>query len=292
MSIKRFIRGDSSLDLEAVGDALRENCGFEEVELTPMDGENWLSIPLVLNDEYFVKVVSEQNTVTHSFFTTMRNLGARLSGNGPFFETYGSPVEMARHEFDATVKMREAGVNAPEPVDVVKMDGGALILIEFLEEFETLSEVEHDEGTVREVFENLRLLHDSGLAHGDFSLENVLVVDGEVYFIDSTNIMEDGREDAVAYDLACALGSFATTLPAETVVRKALEFYTVEEVRHALDFLVVVRLRPGVEDSFSILGLRDAVARLAHEFEEENTDGEVGFAEGVSGRREDEDTTT
>lgn len=265
MSFRSIVRGDSSIDLEEVRDVLRDKCGLRDVELSTLDGDNWLSVPLIANDEFFVKVVTPQNAWTHSIFTTARNLGVRVSGNGPFFETYDSPREMARHEFEATRRMREAGVSAPRPVDVVETDEGALLLFEYLEGFETLSEAEIDNETLREVFSLLRRLHDNGLAHGDFSLENVLVVDGEVYFIDSTNVAEDGHDDAVAYDLACALGSFSSRLPPEDVVAVASEFFDARALRHALDFLVVVRLRPGIEDSFAFLELRRAVTEATDE---------------------------
>ena len=265
MSFRSIVRGDSTVDLEDVKDVLCDECGFDDIDLSPVDGENWLSVPLVLNDEFFVKVVTAQNAWTHSLFTTARNLGARVSGNGPFFETFGSPIEMARHEFESARRMREAGVKAPEPVDIVEGDGEVLLLFEYLDGFETLSDAELDDETVRDVFRMLRRLHDNGLAHGDFSLENVLVVDGDVYFIDSTGVTDDGYDDAVAYDLACALGAFSSRLPPSDVVDLASEFFDAEDLRHALDFVTVVRLRPGIEESFSLFELRKAVAEATED---------------------------
>ena len=265
MSFRSILRGDSSVDLDDIARILRDERGFDEVDLTPVDGENWLSVPLVVNDEFFVKVLTPQNTWTHSLFTTVRNLGVRVSGNGPFFESFDSPAEMARHEFESTRRMREVGVRAPEPVDVIEGDGEALLLFEYLDGFETLSEVSLDETTVREVFRMLRLLHRNRLAHGDLSLENVLVVDGDIYFIDSTSVADNGHDDAVAYDLACALGALSSRIPPSEVVSVASEFFDADDLRHALDFVAVVRLRPGIEESFSLLELRRAVAQATSE---------------------------
>ena len=259
MSFRSFVRGDSSVDLEAVEKALREECGIEEVELSTVDGENWLSVPLVANDEFFVKVVTSQNTLAHSLFTTFRNLGVRASGKGPFFETYDSPGEMARHEFEAAERMREIGVRSPRPIEVVEADKNALLLFEYLEGFETLSKAELDSETMREVFGLLRRLHENGLAHGDFSLENVLIVGGEAYFIDSTSVSEEGHDDAVAYDLACALGAFSSRVTPSEVVDAASEFFDAPELRRAADLLIVVRLRPGIEEGFSVREIRGAV---------------------------------
>ena len=265
MSFRSIVRGDSTVDVKDVKQVLRDECGFDDVDISPVDGDNWLSVPLVVNDEFFLKVVTVQNAWTHSLFTTARNLGARVSGNGPFFETFGSPVEMARHEFESARRMREAGVRAPEPVDVIEGDREAFLLFEYLDGFETLSDSELEAETVREVFRMLRRLHDDGLAHGDLSLENVLVVDGDVYFIDSTGVAEDGHDDAVAYDLACALGALSSRLSPSVVVDLASEFFDAGDLRHALDFVTVARLRPGIEESFSLLELRKAVAEATED---------------------------
>lgn len=259
MSFKSFVRGDSSVDVNDIKSVLRNECGFDEVEISPLNGENWLSVPLVVNDDLFVKVVTPQNALTHSFFTTFRNLGVRFSGNGPFFETYDSPAEMARHEFESALRMREVGVRAPRPIDVVEAGEDALLLFEYLEGFEPLSEAKIDNDRMREVFGMLRRLHENGLAHGDFSLENVLVVHDDAYFIDSTNVTEEGHDDAVAYDLACALGAFSSRVDPSDVAAAASEQFGDEDLLHALDFLVVARLRPGIGDAFALLELRGAV---------------------------------
>lgn len=259
MPFKSFLRGDSSVETSEVEEALAERYDLDDVEVSSVDGDNWLSVPLVVNDEYFVKVVTPQNAYTHSFFTLARNIGARVSGTVPFFESYDSPQEMAEHELRAARRMRKAGVDAPEPLDVVPVDGTALLVFEYLEGFETLSDVEVDIELAEQVFDSLRTLHDNGLAHGDLSLENVLLVDDEVYFIDATNLREGSRDDAVSYDLACAIGALSCRLPPSEVVEAAFERYGQEDVVHAADFLVVVRLRPGIPEEFDVQEVRDAI---------------------------------
>ena len=70
MSFRSMVRGDSSVDPDDIGRTLRDECGFGDADVSALEGENWLSVPLVVNDELFVKVVTEQNTWTHSLFTT------------------------------------------------------------------------------------------------------------------------------------------------------------------------------------------------------------------------------
>ncbi|MFW5928881.1 MAG: RIO1 family regulatory kinase/ATPase [Halobacteriota archaeon] len=259
MSIRSFLRGDSSVDVDAVGRAMARRYDLEEVDIEPLEGDNWLSVPLVVNDSYFVKVVSPQNTATHSVFTALRNLGARMWGSGPLFESFTSPGEMAEHEMAAARRMRRAGVPAPEPLDVVELDDVALLVFEYIDDFEPLSQVDLTDELVDLVFENLHRLHDSDLAHGDLSLENVLVVDGSIYFIDATRLSPGERDDAVAYDLACALGALSSRRDADDVVEAARRHYSDDELVSARDYLVVVRLRPGIEDGFSLRELRTAI---------------------------------
>ncbi|MDY7081120.1 MAG: RIO1 family regulatory kinase/ATPase [Halobacteria archaeon] len=246
-TFKKFVRGDNSVNTDRLAETLQQHYGYENVDVELVNGDNWLSIPFVVNGEFFVKVITPQNTLTHSFFTGIRNLGTRMSGSGAFFETYDSPREMAEHEFELAQRMQEAGIRSPEPIEVLESGENALLVFEYNDE------------VVESVFATLRRLHQNRLAHGDFSLENVLVVDEEVYFIDATNIKEEGYDDAVAYDLACALGALASRMNEDRIVEIASGFYTEDEIKHSLDFLVVVRLRPGIEEGFSILRLRQAV---------------------------------
>lgn len=264
-TFRSYVRGDADVDTGSVRRRLVSHDGFEDpddVVLTPLETGNWLSTPYVVNDEYFVKVITRRNTLTHALFTGMRNLGTRVSGGGSFFETFDSPVEMARHELESTRRMRELGVPAPEPLEVIEGPDDAMIVYEYLEGYVPLGETELDDAMLDEVFEHLRTLHDHGMAHGDFSLANVLVVDGVPHFIDTTSVREDRIDDAVAYDLACAMGAMAAKRDAETVVAAAAERYEKQALEHSLDFMLVARLRPGIEQGFSLIGLRRAIHGL------------------------------
>jgi len=99
---------------------------------------------MVVDDEWFVKVVTEQNSVVHALLTAGRKLGAFSSGREGFFEHFGTPYEMAEHELEATRKMRDIGVNAPEPVEAFEYDGVGVLVLEYLPEFQTLEELDPD----------------------------------------------------------------------------------------------------------------------------------------------------
>lgn len=264
-TLRRYVRGDDDVDTASVERRLAAHDGFDDpddVTLEPLDAGNWLSTPYVVNDEYFVKVVSGRNALTHSVFTGMRNLGARVAGGESFFESYDSPVEMARHEFEVTGRMRDLGVPTPEPLEVIEGEDDALIVYEYLEGYVPLGETDLGDDLLDAVFEHLRTLHDHGVAHGDVSLANVLVVDGVPHFIDATCVRDDGIDEAVAYDLACALGALASKRDPDDVVEAATAWYDADEIRSSLDFLIVARLRPGIERRFSVIELRRAIDAL------------------------------
>ncbi|MFB6353273.1 MAG: protein kinase family protein, partial [Halobacteriales archaeon] len=124
MAVRRFFRGTVEWDrLEALGRELARRYDEPSVRLEFLEADNWLSTPFVLDDRYFVKVVTRQNSLVHALFTGARNLGAFSSGAEGFFEYFSTPLAMAEHELEATRRMRELGLNAPAPVEAFEADG-------------------------------------------------------------------------------------------------------------------------------------------------------------------------
>ncbi|KPN31320.1 hypothetical protein SY89_02063 [Halolamina pelagica] len=114
MELRKLVRGQPEWSrIESVVRELAARYDRESVHVRFLDADNWLSTPLVLDDEYFVKLVTEQNSLVHALFTATRNLGAFSSGTEGFFGHYGTPYQMAQHELEATERLREVGVNAP-----------------------------------------------------------------------------------------------------------------------------------------------------------------------------------
>lgn len=275
MSIRRFVRGTVPWDsLEAVARKFVARYDQDPVRVEFLDADNWLSTPLVVDDEYFLKVVSSQNALVHALFTSARNLGAFSSGTEGFFEPYDDPLEMAEHELEATEQIRDLGLNAPEPLEVFEVDDLAVLVLEFLPEFRPLdqlpaAEVEEHTG---DLFASLALMHDNGVAHGDLRGENVLVSDGDLYFIDATNVAVENIDAARAYDLASALAALEPLVGAETVVDIALEHYDVENwgedlsgpadaLLRAQDFLGFVQIRP--DHAFDAAALNGEIEKAA-----------------------------
>ncbi|WP_435349345.1 RIO1 family regulatory kinase/ATPase domain-containing protein [Haloarchaeobius sp. HRN-SO-5] len=247
MPVRNWVRGTVPWPrLERVGRELARRTGTDAVRIEFLDADNWLSTPCVVDERWFVKVVSPQNAFVHAVFTAGRNVGAVSSGKAGFFDPIGSPGDMVAHELEATRRMREIGVNAPEPVEAFEVDGLGVLVVEYLPEFRTLSELDVDETTALAptLFEMLFTLHENGLAHGDLREENVLVVDGDPYFIDATAVRPGRLAAARAYDLACALAVLEPVVGARTAVEAASGVYPAADLLGALSFLDFVNIRP------------------------------------------------
>ncbi|MFC7070970.1 RIO1 family regulatory kinase/ATPase domain-containing protein [Halobaculum lipolyticum] len=269
MDIQRLLRGTVEWErLEAVVRELAARYGDGAAHVEFLDADNWLSTPFILHaggEAYFVKVVSRQNSMVHALFTAGRNLGAFTSGTEGFFGHFGTPADMARHELEATREMRAIGVNAPEPVEALEIDGLGVLVVEYLPAFRPLDELdtETERALAPALFDALRRLHDHGLAHGDLRAENVLILDGELYLIDATSVREPGALDAREYDLACGLAALEPLIGAPAAVEAALSAYPPADVLAAREYLDFVAIRP--DHDFDGPGLKGEIEKCAVE---------------------------
>ncbi|PSP82111.1 aminoglycoside phosphotransferase [Halobacteriales archaeon QS_1_68_17] len=264
MAFRRLLRGTIAWPrLETVVREVMARYDLPAARVSFLDADNWLSIPFVVNDELFVKVISQQHSVLHSLLTTGRNLGAFSSGTEGFFEHFGTPLQMAEHELDATRRMYERGVNVPEPLEAFEVDSLGVVVLEYLPEFRVLDDLPSEE--VRryapDLFGALREMHAANIAHGDLRGENVLVSRGELYFIDATSVREAGFDDARAYDIACALAALAPLIGAAAAVRAAATAYSADELVEAREFLDFVNIRP--DHDFDAAAVKGEIEKLA-----------------------------
>ncbi|QSG10108.1 RIO1 family regulatory kinase/ATPase domain-containing protein [Halapricum desulfuricans] len=247
MAFRRLLRGQIDRErLESVARAVAERHGQSVDRIEVLDADNWLSMPFVLDDQYFVKVVSRQHSLVHALLTTGRNLGAFSSGSEGFFEHFSTPAEMADHELVAARKMHDLGINVPRPVEAFEHDGLGVVVMEYLPDFTTLdaAPVEDVRTHAASLFEWLTAMHEAGFAHGDLRAENVLLSRDELYFIDAAAVDERRIHDARAYDIACALAVLEPLIGASDAVAAAATVCDEETLLAAGDFLDFVSIRP------------------------------------------------
>ena len=266
MELRRLVRGTVEWPrLEAVAREIGERYDLDELRVEFLDADNWLSTPFVVNQEFFVKVITNQNSLVHALFTSARNLGMFSRGGEGIFEHSAGPVQMVEHELEATRKMRDIGLNVPEPIEAFEVDGLGVLVMEYLPDFRTLEELDPDE--VREfagpLFAYLAEMHDHRLAHGDLRGENVLIHDGDVYFIDATTVREDGVDLATSYDIASALAELAPVVGPVEAVNAALDHYSRTELLAAREFLDFINMRP--DHDFDAASVKGEIEKRADE---------------------------
>jgi len=264
MAVRRFFRGTVEWDrLEAVAREIARRYDQPAVRVEFLEADNWLSVPFVANGEWFVKVISAQNSAVHALLTGARNLGAFSSGTEGFFEHVRTPLGMAERELEATRRMREIGVNAPEPIEAFEVDGLGVLVMEYLPSFRTLDAPppEQVRSLAADLFGSLATMHDHGLVHGDLRAENVLFRDGEVYFIDATTVREGRIDAARGYDLACALAVLAPIIGTSAAVGTAFDHYDREDVLSAREFLDFVNIRP--DHDFDAAAVKGEIEKVA-----------------------------
>ncbi|ELY88228.1 Mn2+dependent serine/threonine protein kinase [Natrialba hulunbeirensis JCM 10989] len=256
MDLRQLARGTVEWGrIERVIRTLAERHDRDAVRVEFLEADNWLSTPCVIDEKWFVKIVTRQNALVHALLTTGRNVGAVSSGTEGFFDRFDTPREMVEHEYEATQRMRAIGINAPRPIEAFEVNGLGVLVLEYLPEFESLRTVSDREVAARapELFEMLATLHEHGLAHGDLRDENILLCDGDLYFIDATSVHEDRVAETTAYDLACALAILEPRIGAREAVLAASSVYQPSELLSARRFLDFVRLRPDHEFDSTLL---------------------------------------
>jgi len=264
MAFRRLMRGTVPWPtLEGAVRDVMSRYDIESARVEFLDADNWLSTPCVLNDRLFVKVITQQNSLVQGLLTAGRNLGAFSSGREGFFERFDTPIEMAEHELEANRRLRELGINAPEPKEAFEHDGVAVVVLEYLPDFRTLEQLPREEVIAHadELFAALEVVHRNNLAHGDLRGENVLVADDRLYFIDATKVNEASIGDARSYDIACALGALEPLISARAAVAAALEVHDPADLLSARDFLDFVNIRP--EHDFDAAALKGEIEKHA-----------------------------
>ncbi len=264
MDIRQLARGSIEWGrLERVARTLGDRYDRETVRVEFLEADNWLSTPCVIDEEWFVKIISRQNALVHALLTTGRNIGAFSSGTEGFFNRFDTPLQMAEHEYEATVKLREIGLNAPKPIEVFEVNGLGVLVLEYLPSFQSLDELSPAtvEGYAPKLFGMLATVHEHSLAHGDLRAENILLCEGEIYFIDATRVQEGRTREARAYDIACAMAILEPRIGTRATVEAALTTYSAPDVLSAREFLDFVSLRP--DHDFDATQLRSEVEKAA-----------------------------
>ena len=128
--------------------------------------------------------------------------------------------------------MRDAGLPTPAPFGFVELtpEREYLLVTEFFAGTVELGEAEVTDQVIDDGLRIIRRLWDAGLAHRDIKPANLLVRDGRMLLIDVAFVEARPRPWRQAVDLANMMLCLALRSSPERVYRRALQYFTVEEI--------------------------------------------------------------
>jgi tRNA A-37 threonylcarbamoyl transferase component Bud32 len=155
-------------------------------------------------------------------------LYGRLEDEKPF-----NTVRRLVEQEDYALRLcRDAGLPSPTPHGFVELtpDHEYLLVTEFFDGTTELGEAEVDLGVIDDGLSIVRRLWEAGLAHRDIKPANLLVRDGRLLLIDVAFVEARPSPWRQAVDLANMLLCLALRSSPERVYRRALQYFTVEEI--------------------------------------------------------------
>jgi serine/threonine-protein kinase RIO1 len=155
-------------------------------------------------------------------------LYGRLEDEKPF----NTVRRLVQQEDYALSLMARAGLPSPTPYGFVELtpDREYLLVAEFFDGAVELGDAEVDDGVIDDGLAIIRRLWDAGLAHRDIKPANLLVKDGHLLLIDVAFVEARPSPWRQAVDLANMMLCLALRSDAERVYRRALQYFTVEEI--------------------------------------------------------------
>jgi membrane-associated phospholipid phosphatase/tRNA A-37 threonylcarbamoyl transferase component Bud32 len=221
---------------EAIRRALADQLGIVVEEVKPFGlagsaGSTPLRIkvkgdpPTIL----FGKLYAQSHLRSDRWYKLGRELlYGRLEDEKPF----NTVRRLVQQEDYALHKLHAAGLPSPAPFGFVELtpEREYLLVAEFFEGATELGEAEIDQGVIDDGLGIIRKLWDAGLAHRDIKPANLLVGDGRMLLIDVAFVEARPSPWRQAVDLANMMLCLALCSSPEQVYRRALQYFTVEEI--------------------------------------------------------------
>jgi tRNA A-37 threonylcarbamoyl transferase component Bud32 len=155
-------------------------------------------------------------------------LYGRLEDEKPF----NGVRRLVQQEDYALRLLRDHGLPTPAPFGFVELtpEREYLLVAEFFDGAVELGEAQVDDQLINDGLGIIRRLWDAGLAHRDIKPANLLVRDGRLLLIDVAFVEARPSPWRQAVDLANMMLCLALRSDPERVYRRALQYFTVEEI--------------------------------------------------------------
>jgi membrane-associated phospholipid phosphatase/tRNA A-37 threonylcarbamoyl transferase component Bud32 len=179
--------------------------------------------------QLFGKLYAQSHLRSDRWYKLGRELlYGRLEDEKPF----NTVRRLVQQEDYALALMQRAGMPSPAPFGFVELtpEREYLLVTEFFDGATELGEAEVDDQVIDDGLGVIRQLWDAGLAHRDIKPANLLVRDGRLLLIDVAFVEARPSPWRQAVDLANMMLCLALRCGPERVYRRALQFFTVEEI--------------------------------------------------------------
>src|SRR5215212_1890462 len=179
--------------------------------------------------QLFGKLYAQSHLRSDRWYKLGRELlYGRLEDEKPF----NTVRRLVQQEDYALHKLHAAGLPSPAPFGFVELtpEREYLLVAEFFDGAVELGEAEVDDQLINDGLGIIRKLWDAGLAHRDIKPANLLVRDGRLLLIDVAFVEARPSPWRQAVDLANMMLCLALRSNPEQVYRRALQYFTVEEI--------------------------------------------------------------
>ena len=224
---------------KAIRNGVAQQLGMEVLEITPfgLEGSGG-STPLRIKvagdpDQYvFAKLYSQVHLRSDRWYKIGRTILYGSLEDEVHFTTVRRLVE---YEDYIQRLMRDAGVPSAAPLGIVEItpEREYLMVSEFLERSQELTDAEIDDAVIDEALALIRSMWDAGLAHRDIKPANVMLSDGQVVLIDVAFGTVRPSPWRQAVDLANMMLILGLRTDAPRVYERALLQFAPEDIAEA-----------------------------------------------------------
>jgi membrane-associated phospholipid phosphatase/tRNA A-37 threonylcarbamoyl transferase component Bud32 len=224
----------------AIRQAVQDQLGLTVLDLRPVGLESSAgSTPLRLTvqgdpDEYlFGKLYTRGHVRADRWYKLWRTiLYGTLEDEHPFH----SVRQLTQYEDYVLRLLRDAGIRSAAPYGIVEItpEREYLLVTEFFAGAVELGHADIDDGIIDQGLLLIRKLWDAGLAHRDIKPGNLMVRDGELLLIDAGFAQVRPSPWRQAVDLGNMMLVLAVRTDTERVYRRALEYFTPDELAEAV----------------------------------------------------------
>jgi hypothetical protein len=224
---------------EALRRAVEDQLGVTIVDVKPVGlagsgGSTPLRIQLAGDPDTYVfgKLYAMNHVRADRWYKLGRTiLYGRLEDEAPF----QSVRRLVEYEDYAARVMHDAGILTATSYGIVELtpEREYLLVTQFFDGAKEIGEADVDEHLIDQGLQIIRRLWDAGLAHRDIKPANLMVRDGQVILIDVAFAQVRPSPWRQAVDLANMMLVLAVRTDAQTVYRRALHYFTPDEIAEA-----------------------------------------------------------